>query len=162
MAGYPIAAEALDLEVYLLACTIAASRKLRAKDQRHPNLQRLARTFELSEVTRRLVSLAVVVRSMDEGRHRADFKKIIVGTLTPDENRPRRSEPLSLREACNKIIHAQDFNSYPGIKAAELKEDTPLRPTVELWGSRRDKGQELRWTARIKLWPFLDAAAGKL
>ena len=160
MAGYPIAAEALDLEVYLLACTITASRKLRAKDQRHPNLQRLARTFELSEVTRRLVALAVVVRSMDEGRHRADFRKMVVGTLVPDETRPRRSEPLKLREACNKIIHAKDFNFYPGLE--DIEEDTPLRPRVELWGSRWDKGEEFRWTARIRLWEFLDAAAAVL
>jgi len=68
MNGYPIAAEALDLEIYQLACAVAASSALHRLGKTNSEIKRLVKTFECSELSRRLIALAVTIRNIDEGR----------------------------------------------------------------------------------------------
>lgn len=88
-AGYPIAAEALDVEIYQLACTFGASRQLHDLAIKHRSFTWLRKTFELSEAARRLIALAVMLRNqLDVGAvHKAS---VVVGQLYPTS--PPRTE----------------------------------------------------------------------
>jgi len=156
MNGYPIAAEALDLEIYQLACTVAASGALHRLGKTSRGIRWLAKMFECSELSRRLIALAVTIRNMDEERWPRNAKGPHVGTLIPDEKQPDSSEPLKLREACNKIVHAQDVDFFPGVD--DMDEDTPISHIIKLWGS---KGGE-RWIATLDLFKFVEAASARV
>jgi hypothetical protein len=156
MNGFPIAAGALDLEIYELACTTAASGALHGLGKTHSGIRWLTKTFERSELSRRLIALAVTVRNMDEGKRSPNARGAPVGTLIPDENQPNRTEPLNLREACNKIIHAQDVDFFPDIE--DVNEDTPLFQTIKLWGSKGGK----HWIAKLDLIGFVEATTARV
>lgn len=67
--------------------------------------------FEETEITRLLVSIAVSSRIMDDrDKRRTEKFTLECGRLIPDLSKPETTEPLTLREACNKIIHASKFN----------------------------------------------------
>src|SRR5215467_7158296 len=106
--GLPIAAEAFDLEVYQTACTFAASSELArlAKDQL--GLMHVVRTFQQSEASRHLISLAALIRSaMDTWSATAEKNlRTPVGDLQASIENPNEIVPLGFREACNKILHA--------------------------------------------------------
>ena len=152
MNGYPIAAEALDLELYELACTIAASSELHRLGETKGGIRWILKTFELSELSRRLVSVAVTVRNMYETGWPENGPDRTVGTLISDETRPDDSQSLNLREACNKIIHAQDVSFFPGVSG--LHETTPISGTIELRGAKRRN----HWIAKLDLLDFIEAA----
>jgi hypothetical protein len=139
--GYPIAAEALDLEVYVLAALFAGSASLSAVELDMNGIRWVRQTFEVSEISRRLISLAVVLRSaLDDS---SLDPELTVGRLTPNVAELSRVEDLSLREACNKIIHAQDIDLAPGFR--EQDERPPISRKVLLRGFHR----ESEWTAEL-------------
>jgi len=152
-AGYPIAAEAFDLEVYQLACTFAASREIARLAKTHPGLQQLSSVFQLSEAARRLIAVAAMARSaMDTWSSTAYEKKLTntVGSLCPDVERPKEQVGLAFREACNKIIHADDMELL-----AEENDADVLRYDVVLDGEKRDRP----WRAYLNVVTFLEVAA---
>jgi hypothetical protein len=112
--GYPIAAEAFDLELYQLACTFAASRELTRLAAAHPGLQRLSSVFQESEAARRLISAAAMVRSAIDTWSSVAHANLDapVGDLEPNTERPEKRLTLGFREACNKILHA-DLGGHP-------------------------------------------------
>jgi len=148
--AYPIATEALDLEVYNLAALFAGSAELQRLGEEHAGLKWVRQTFETSEVFRRLIALAVTLRSsLDEfGREPVD----VVGKLMVD-NTPSQSTDLKLREACNKVIHAESVEFHPG--AGVVDRDTlPLSSVLEIWGTHHGK----RWRVDLDVFAFLNAA----
>jgi hypothetical protein len=151
MNGYPIATEALDLELYRISCILASSRTLHEMGKEQRNLVWFLNTFEKSELSRKLISVAVIIRNMDEQAWNANYKKIPVGELIPnEEDDPGSIEPLSLREACNKIIHALEVDFYHGVD--NVTEDTPLSCRIRLRGEKSSK----KWLAIIDLFKFLE------
>jgi hypothetical protein len=153
--GFPIAAESLDLELYLLACGFAASSTL--SDQGSPSVQHLRKTFESSEISRRLITIAVIVRShldqcSDSAMKRLNAKIGSVGELTPDAGKPTKTQNLDLREACNKIIHALDVHFEFSETGSENLGG--LLPQVTLIGDRYGKP----WTAILDIYAFIDGA----
>jgi len=150
MNGYPIAAEALDLEVYVLAALFAGSVCLGNLEPRYHGLRWVRRTFEQSEVSRRLISLAVTLRSqLDVSGRPCDMR---VGSLVRDLREPSEQEPLTLREACNKVIHAESVDLAP--RGGERSDVPPLSATVALHGTFRG----CEWQAELDVMAFLDAA----
>jgi hypothetical protein len=113
----------------------------------------LAKDFELAEIEHGLVNVAIGTRVL------LDQKKLTTtgtecGVLIPDTTTDQTLQRLTLREACNKIVHA-DSRSYDVDNPA-----TPsrLEPTLHLRGSFR--GRE--WRARLDLIRFaneVDAVA---
>src|SRR5437016_5686805 len=108
--GLPIAAEAFDLEIYQLACVFAASRELARLSRNEPRLVGICTTFQQSEASRRLISLAAMIRSaMDTWSSAAQRNlETPVGKLQSNMELPNKSVPLQFREGCNKILHADD------------------------------------------------------
>ena len=63
MISYPISAEALDLEIYQLACIFAGSQELIQKSKKHHSLKSLVDIIELSEASKKIISIAVDLRN---------------------------------------------------------------------------------------------------
>jgi hypothetical protein len=150
--GYPIAAEARDLELYQLLCEVAASPRIARLTSRFPRLERLRTVFEASEVSRRLIAVAVTCRSVMDVEPRAKpvlrVSKHVVGCLIPDiDNRSVKTQ-LIFREACNKIIHAG------GVTLHESRKGGPVRSSISLLGF---KGKAC-WQADVDVLEFLNAA----
>lgn len=62
--------------------------------------------FKRDEITRILLTVAATVRVIDDRESRIfDFLSFDCGSLTPDVENPE-SIALTIREACNKILHA--------------------------------------------------------
>jgi hypothetical protein len=157
--GFPIAAEALDLELYLLACGFAASSALSAQGKLTPGIGHLRRTFELSEVSRRLLAIAVTVRSQLDHCSKSKMKILngkvgSVGELMPDAEDRTMTQRLDLREACNKIIHSLDVDFE--FSEPESEDLGGLLPRVTLHGDKFGKP----WTATLDVYAFIAGAYG--
>ena len=109
----------------------------------------LLQECEDDEISRILLTVAVVCRSLDDAY--GNIVNLVAGdcgTLARDiERNPDAVEPLTLREACNKIIHASRRNSDV--------ERTPtgrryLTPTLYFYGELN--GRE--WKATLDVVAF--------
>ncbi len=148
---YPIAAEAIDLEIYVLAALVSGSGALARLEGERPGLRWARSTFEASEVSRRLIGLAIILRSYLDAWSRPT--EAIVGSLVPDARAPSLQHPLGLREACNKIIHAESVDLSPG--KWKQSERPPISSAIILEGTHHGK----EWIAHLDLLSFLDAAS---
>jgi hypothetical protein len=147
MSSYPIAAEALDLEIYQLACIFAASQELSRVSKSIRTFSTLVDTFEFSEASRKLISISVAIRSSLDSNP-TPKKETNVGTLTKDTSNPVEVK-LEFREACNKIIHALDINFF------DISGDySGLSWSIELFGNYGNKN----WKATIDLQEFIKEA----
>ncbi len=149
--GYPIAAEAIDQELYRLLCLIAASGAIYEERGTAPALDQLRRTFEQSEVSLRLISVAVTLRNLlDTSQIGPAHDWLPVGKLWRTTGEQRVEADLSFREACNKIIHADDVELYDGA-AHELP---ALANRIRLFGSRGPES----WVAELDSYEFIKVA----
>lgn len=149
MNGYPVAVEALHLEVCELAALVAGGKASCDFERDYPGLRLARATFERSEVSRRLVSLAILVRQGLEGAD--ELSAPIVGVLTPDTSNPEYRCALSL-ETCNKIIHADT----PRLSSEPIEQDRtpPVSHTIVLVGKHNEKD----WRAELNVLAFLSVA----
>jgi hypothetical protein len=101
------------------------------------------------EVTRILVNSAIIGRIIDE---RDGFflpkDRGVCGELIPDVKKREKRTPLPLREAFNKIIHAEEFELI--IENTD-KEFANLRPIFILHGK---KGR-VRWETTLNIVEFI-------
>ncbi|MEX3917943.1 hypothetical protein AB4Y43_17125 [Paraburkholderia sp. BR10872] len=89
---------------------------------------------EEDEISRILLSLAITARVVDDAHARV--LELVAGTcgrLIPDVRNPERSVNLELREACNKVIHAQrrNFDIEHNDNGRQY-----LTPTIYLYGQQ--------------------------
>jgi hypothetical protein len=151
--GLPIAAEAFDFELYQTACTFAASSELARLSKDRPELGFIVRTFQLSEASRHLISLAAMIRSaMDTWSAPAEKNlKTPVGMLQANIDSDETGS-LGFREACNKILHADSIellSDQTGTDFVVLSYDVVLTGT---------KG-ERQWRATLNVPRFLAVAS---
>lgn len=136
-------------------------RNVEGWDQRDHPLELLFDDHCVGEISRLLIEVAVTIRMLDDmaGAHVVSIG-FDIGTL--DDGSGRRA--LSLREACNKIIHATSVafdlgggcTTYVSKAGEELTECiTYVRPTtLELRGAKGDNV----WSAELDIMPFIKAA----
>lgn len=85
---------------------------------------------EGDEITRILLSLAITARVIDDREGKAfEFLGSNCGSLQRDI-RDQQTEVLGIREACNKLIHAETIR----LDCAELGVQKYLNPTIYLYG----------------------------
>jgi len=90
------------------------------------------REFEEDEITRILITSAIAVRIVDDRDGPfVDDHTDPCGTLIRDFNQAEEV-PLSLREACNKIVHAHRINF--DVEGDYRDGPTYLNPTMYLYG----------------------------
>lgn len=139
------------LELYRLMAIFLASKSFAELRENYPGEGQDAiytlQQCEEEEITRILLMLAVTARVIDdrEGRplNRAGTN---CGKLVPDLAAPVE-EVLTLREACNKIIHAQKVRV--DIELPETVQ-TYLNPIIYIYGEQG----KLKWKATLDVIAF--------
>lgn len=111
------------------------------------------------EVTRILLSAAVSLRVIDDRDVGVLAAAEPCGTLMPDVDR-EGAGPLSLREACNKILHATrinfDVERLDGGDINQVGISPPyLHPTIYLYGTHRGRA----WKATLDVMAFIRGAS---
>ena len=162
---------ALDL-YRLLAMVLADKQIAELADEasyHEPPEWQLQDRFRKSEVIRILVSSAVALRILlDQDRDVRDtrFKTISkrpCGTLWPTWDKAKKRakgkpKPLTVRDACNKIIHAKDVVDDIVIPDRRHNPDelgVYLKPFVYLYGTQNKK----HWRAKLSILEFVPRAA---
>jgi hypothetical protein len=118
----------------------------------------LSSEFTDDEITRILLSSAIALRVIDDRDGGILDKLDACGQLQPD-SLSDEAEPLSMREACNKIVHATkvnyDVERLDGGPVEQLGVSPPyLRPTVYLYGSHR----KTTWRCTLDIIRFVRGA----
>ena len=141
---FPNVSNAL-LETYRLITIFLASKNFAALLTNYPGegfdpfykLQEV----ESNEITRLLLSLAITARVIDDREQRV-FKliKSNCGELQRDTSKTD-FEPLDLREACNKIIHAKKVRG----DVDTVNGQTYLNPYIYLYGQHG----KTKWKAKL-------------
>ena len=157
--GYPIETEPIRLDIYRLMGCFGGSKLLMESGQSDNKwlsqfFWGLTKDNELSEISRLLVSIAVISRNcMDhDGWQEVKMPGLpdnVVGTFCSDIENEASEEPLIFREACNKVIHGNNINF-------EANQDTDyktqyLLPTIYLYGEK----QGTNWKATLDIPKFL-------
>ena len=152
--GYRPNTEHTALELHRLLAIFLASRsfaKLRkGNGERWEAIDHLQQ-FEDDEITRILLSAAVTARVVDD-REEGFFERVAgtCGVLVEEKNGAPSEIPLTLREACNKIIHAKKIR----FDVDETDEGQPfINPTIYLYGARSN-GSE--WKATLDVIKFAE------
>ncbi|WP_257251531.1 hypothetical protein ACJ51O_37295 (plasmid) [Burkholderia pyrrocinia] len=112
---------------------------------------------ESDEISRILLSLAVTARAVDDAHNEVlELVADVCGTLIRDMDRPHEFVALELREACNKIIHADRWNF-------DVETNDRLRsyltPTMYLYG-RSQNGRN--WKATLNVVEFAKQYVGSV
>lgn len=144
--------------LYALLSGFYASPKLHeiAEARFFSEMKGLLDDTEEDTLQEKMISVAIRLRILDDyalGKKEPSYqiaaKKWIVGSL---DDRKGKREPLTLREACNKIIHAELFNWR---RYGDSRSDVHgLAPQVIVHGSRGTH----RWRCRIEVDQFVECA----
>jgi hypothetical protein len=147
----------IRLDIYRLACHFEGSRPFSqtweglTAEMQQP-LKDLEREFFCDEASRILLQSATILRMLDDESEAdaGERNPFFCGTLRMDAE----EEELSLREACNKIIHARkiSFDRLPN-----EGQEGHFGPFVYLYGMRG----RTAWKATLNIRQYL-AYAGRL
>jgi hypothetical protein len=132
------------------------------KDQLPTLMEILHYEYAEHQLSKNLLQIAVLMRTLDD--YWSDLGHEIYSDNVKRINKENRvgliengdkSCELSLREACNKIIHAQDFRP---VYDTEDDRDAPnsrwgMDSQIEMRGAQRG----LTWTATLNAFQFLEA-----
>jgi hypothetical protein len=127
------------VDVYRLVCLVLADKAVAKLDRRR--LTTLKDQYVRPEVTRILISTAVALRIRFDPKDpfHKKLEKSKCGKLYP-RLRSRKPEVLTLREACNKIIHATQIRFHihtPSPRYKGDEEDAYIsRPLLYLYGNK--------------------------
>lgn len=146
--GWALSAARVRLELYRLVASVLASREFGALPAGVGQpLNELSRDFEMGEIEHALVSIAITVRVLlDQESPRPLESRSECGVLTPDVACPDNQRRLTLREACNKIIHAKQRN----FDVDNYSTPTGLSPSIHLYGAQFEQ----EWKASVDLLAF--------
>ncbi|WP_439369627.1 hypothetical protein [Bradyrhizobium sp. DASA03120] len=143
------------LDLYRLVCMVSASCDVARLGLTCPAIAAMQEAYFRSEVTRILISCATGVRiQLDQSHGTPDDTGPNCGRLFPDWAADKsKVEVLTLREACNKIIHATDIRfdvEVPDGANNPDEEGAYYQPRLYLYGS---KGRN-DWRAELSLLNF--------
>ena len=149
--SYIIDGNLITLELYRLLSIFYASEKFATiNTTNHDDPVSILLGYQDSEITRILTSSAISARIIDDrddrylGEHSTSC-----GQLIPDLNNPNSHIALTLREACNKIIHAIKIHYDITELATGLRY---VNPTIYYYG--RFKGKEWKATLDVEEYVF--------
>lgn len=152
-AGYNFEVEEVRLELYRLLNQFLAEEKLAAhknSDEWLLHAVDIVGHFFDVETQRILIQAAVVARIKDDNEEESRLKlgkfETTCGTLTEDLDEPIDVQ-LSLREACNKIIHALKFH----YDMEDQSGTNIINPVVYLYGRKGRK----EWKASLNIIDFV-------
>lgn len=157
--AFPLVIDGLNIrrDLYLLlACALSSKRYAELTSGKdYDTLQKLRDAHEQQEIGRLLLSLAVRIRVFDDrGQMPPSVMRRSCGSLTTGQDRAT----LTLREACNKIVHAHKLQvmvSHLDEFDATLPSPTSdhMETTMLLHGSKN----RMVWRASLDLVKFVRA-----
>jgi hypothetical protein len=160
--GYPREQQVISRYLYRLITIFAASEKLAelaTNDEGGCVYSWSIQNFELPEIGRLLLSIAVMIRndwdanpSRVKGNLKISCDDDVVGELIKDLQKPSVIVPLRFRECLNKILHAYTMN--PDRSDPTTIYSGYLNPCMHLYGRYRDK----EWKATIEIYRFAEIA----
>lgn len=136
------------LAIFLSSSSFAKLRK--GNGERWEAIDHLQQ-FEEDEITRILLSTAVTTRVVDD-REEGIFERLAgtCGIIAEEKNGSTPEIPLTLREACNKIIHAQKIRfDIDQTDEGQLY----INPTIYLYGTRSNGSG---WKATLDVIKFAE------
>ena len=145
-------------ELFLLLSITLANEPISQRLQ-HTQIPRLANEQAVEEITRLLAVTASILRARDDyamdevrrsGKHGEwldELQSQPCGTLQRDVA-SADTVPLTMRDACNKIIHATNFR----FDVEGEFEDSYVKPVLYFYG--REKGKE--WRAVLDIIRYVD------
>ncbi len=158
-----LAQDGLLVELYRVLCYFHASKSLSSSedDINHiPATQLLAEEVQEAEIVAALVSSSIKIRLLDEQLWDApqdvkDRFKFTAGQLWNPHDAASPKD-LSVREACNKIVHASDIGFF--VDDSKYRTEsflTPryLEPKIAVYG--KFGGNE--WRAEVSIIPYIEA-----
>lgn len=158
--GFPREDFLVERELYRLITIFGSSAEIQAMrtsvDDDKSFYGRNVRQFEFPEISRILLTVAVVVRNeWDVAPHRVEdvlrtWHDQNVGTLVEDLGRPQEAKPLQLRESLNKIIHATTINLERSDNLTFYSGH--LVPRLHLYGAKGDKN----WKAVLDVYRWAE------
>ena len=155
--GHHLDPGSFTLDLYRLLCMVKADNRVAKLGIKSRSISELQGEYLDYEVKRILISSAAALRIWFDQHDQQAFAHLRTdcGKLYP--NWPRRKnvyEVLTLREACNKIIHATEINYdiiVPNRAHNYDYEGAYMRPRLFLYGL---KGKQ-RWRAVLSLVSFV-------
>jgi hypothetical protein len=141
----------LDNDIYSLLSLFASSNALAkiASDKKfiepmrsiklafgHNYFDQLQRQFFVSRATKLLVDIALSIRCLDDLEPASlspNSKQLICGEIELPVDTPKK--PLTLREACNKIIHSSEIVFEQQRQKYSVKENKARRRTYNVYFS---------------------------
>jgi hypothetical protein len=146
--------ETLRSELYQLLATFLASKPIaEAASSEHEHTKQMldVQNIENDIVARLLLSISVTLRVLDDREEgKLEMLSLYCGILTKNQNNPADSTGgMTLREACNKIIHADEVELDRSPLAAA---HAHLNPYVYLSGSTQ---QGKPWSASLNVVQFV-------
>jgi hypothetical protein len=136
----------LEKECYHLAALFMASDNIRGLQGDRPESQfAIFSIYEPQEIKKLLISISIQLRMIDDLMKNYGRQSYIpckkIGTIK--YNGKTKSDKISIRDACNKIIHAKSLN----IMTRETE--------VTLAGSEPNKGE---WSAKLSIIDYVESA----
>jgi hypothetical protein len=137
------------LDLYRLLTIFLASRHL-AELRTETNIDPITalQDPEMDEITRILISTAVIARIIDDrDNHFLSQQNTECGWLIKNLENPDENCDLTLREACNKIIHAKKIRTDLEVE----NHKSYLNPMMYFYGTHRD----IEWKACLDIVEFV-------
>lgn len=142
------------LELHRLVCIFLASRSfadLRQAPVEYPDVLDPLLEREDEEITRILLSVAITARVVDDREEK--LFELVAGNCGALEE-GEATNPLTLREACNKIIHATKLRfDFSETETGQRY----LNPTLYLYGQRHNGSP---WKASLDIIQFAKEYVG--
>lgn len=143
--GFTMDPARIRYDAYRLLNTVYAAERFPHEpiDTEDPrSLAHLASEFEADECTHLLLTIAIAVRTALN--RNTELAELTCGELTDASG----TKPLKLRDACNKVIHAQEIRADVELNGRLVVRQNPIMHLEgETQGGRR-------WAARLDLEPF--------
>lgn len=150
--GHRINIERLKIDLHHLLCIFLASSPLSELINEEPEYaanKMLLRETEEVEATHLLLSTAIALRVLDDMEDgNLDCFSLHCGTLTENHPKSKAQKEITLRETCNKIIHATDVLFDRSSHDTQLEY---LNPYLNLKGT---KTNGITWNAIINVYKF--------
>ena len=164
--GHTIEPGPFLLDLYRLLCMVLADKQLAQLSEHSPRIiGGLQGEYADTEIPRILMSTSAVLRMIFDQNDARMFTDLLLkkcGTLYPNySKRKNMKEDLTLREACNKIIHATRVNRdlvVPDRSSNPDQKGLHRLPYLYLYGKkdRRD------WRAKLSIVDFAKGGAAVL
>jgi len=151
------------LDLYRLLSMLLADKQLAGMEEDSITIRTLRGRYVYSELIRILTSTAIALRILFD-QHERVFEEVSTrhcGWLYPDWPKKDPQEDLSIREACNKIIHATKVQHNVVDPALGFNPDqigVYLRPYLHLYGTKDSRD----WKADLSIIDFARQAAAAL